>query len=288
MTPAPVRHASTAGPRPVTELADRVEAGRSARRSRGVRRFARALLLLVPVLGLAWVLFGSSWLVVDRVEVVGAVRVSAAEVERAVAVDSGTPLARVDTGAAEQRVAALPPVLAVEVSRSWPGTLRVEVTERTAVAAVVGAAGADGSAGAAGSAGVSVADGVSVPDGVRLIDAGGVLFGAERALPAGLVALRVEAPGPQDPTTRAALQVHADLPVALRQRVRAITARSPSAVELVLADGKQVVWGAPGGTATKAAAALVLLRTDSTVVDVSAPGVVVRRGGPSPSPSPQG
>ena len=277
MTPAPVRHASTAGPRPVTELADRVEAGRSARRSRGVRRFARALLLLAPVLGLAWVLLGSSWLAVDRVEVVGAVRVSAAEVERAVAVGSGTPLARVDTGAAEQRVAALPPVLAVDVSRSWPGTLRVEVTERTAVAAVVGAAG-----GAAGSAGVSVAD------GVRLIDAGGVLFGAERALPAGLVALRVEAPGPQDPTTRAALQVHADLPVALRQRVRAITARSPSAVELVLADGKQVVWGAPGGTATKAAAALVLLRTDSTVVDVSAPGVVVRRGGPSPSPSPQG
>ena len=280
MSPAPVRHASAAGPRPVTELVDRAEAGRSARRSRGVRRFARALLLLAPVLGLAWVLFGSSWLVVDRVEVVGAVRVSAAEVERAVAVGSGTPLARVDTSAAEQRVAALPPVLAVEVSRSWPGTLRVEVTERTAVAAVVGAAGSAG--GAAGSAGVSVAD------GVRLIDAGGVLFGAERALPAGLVALRVEAPGPQDPTTRAALQVHADLPVALRQRVRAITARSPSAVELVLADGKQVVWGAPGGTATKAAAALVLLRTDSTVVDVSAPGVVVRRGGPSPSPSPQG
>ena len=270
MSPAPVRHASTAGPRPVTELADRVEAGRSARRSRGVRRLARALLMLAPVLGLAWVLLGSSWLAVDRVQVVGAVRVSAAEVERAVAVRGGTPLARVDTGAAERRVTALPPVLAVEVSRSWPGTLRVEVTERTAVAAVVGAAG------------------VTAADGVRLIDAAGVLFGAERALPAGLVALRVEAPGPRDAATRAALQVHADLPVALRERVRAITARSPSAVELVLDDGKQVVWGAPGGTATKAAAALVLLRTDSTVVDVSAPGVVVRRGGPSPSPSPQG
>ena len=70
MTPAPVRHAFAAGPRPVTELVDRAGAGRSARRSRGVRRFARALLLLAPVLGLAWVLFGSSWLVVDRVEVV--------------------------------------------------------------------------------------------------------------------------------------------------------------------------------------------------------------------------
>ena len=285
MTPAPVRHASTIGPRSVTELADRVEAGRSARRSRGVRRFARALLLLTPVLGLAWVLLGSSWLAVDRVQVVGAVRLSAAEVERAVAVGSGTPLARVDTGAAERRVAALPPVLAVEISRSWPGTLRVEVTERTPVAGVVGAAGSAGAAGAAGAVGSA---GVSAADGVQLIDAAGVLFGAERTLPAGLVALRVEAPGPQDPTTRAALQVNADLPVALRQRVRAITARSPSAVELVLDDGRQVVWGAPGGTATKAAAALVLLRTDSTVIDVSAPGVVVRRGGPSPSPSPQG
>ena len=263
MTPVPVRRPG-AGPRPVTELAERVEAGRSARRSRALRRILRGLLGLSPVLLLAWVLLGSSWLAVDRVQVVGQSRLSVADVQRAVAVGGDTPLARVDTGAVERRVGALAPVAAVEVSRSWPGTLRVEVTERTPVAAVV--------AGAA----------------VTLVDAEGVLFDTERALPAGVVRLEVASPGPDDPSTRAALQVQSSLPAPLRTQVATVRAGSPSTVELVLRDGKQVVWGSPGDTAAKAAAALALLRTDSTVVDVSAPGVVVRRGGPAPSPDPQG
>jgi hypothetical protein len=43
-------------------------------------------------------------------------------------------------------------------------------------------------------------------------------------------------------------------------------------------DGDQrIVWGSPGETAAKAAAALALLRTPGGVVDVSTPGLVVRR-----------
>lgn len=216
--------------------------------------------MLAPVLGLGWVLLGSSWLAVDRVQVIGQGRVTSAEVEQAAAVAAGSPLARVDTGAVERRVARLAPVAGVEVTRSWPGTLRVQVTERTPVAGVVSASG------------------------VRLMDAAGVLFATERALPAGVVQLQVGAPGPQDPATRAALAVHRDLPAALRDRVRVVRAPTPSSVELLTVDGKQVVWGAPGGTATKGAAALALLRTDSQVVDVSAPGVVVRRSSVSPAP----
>jgi len=263
VTPVPVRRAG-AGPRPVTELAERVEAGRSARRSRALRLALGGLLGLSPVLLLAWVLLGSSWLAVDRVQVLGQARLSAADVQQAVAIAGRTPLARVDTTAVERRVGALAPVAAVEVSRSWPGTLRVEVTERTPVAAVVAGAG------------------------VTLVDAEGVLFDTERALPAGVVRLEVSAPGPDDPSTLAALQVHGALPAPLRIQVATVRAGSPSTVELVLRDGRQVMWGSPGDTATKSAAALALLRTDSTVVDVSAPGVVVRRGGPSPSPDQQG
>lgn len=252
MTVSPTRR-PLPRPAPVTELAERAEAGRSARRRRLLRRALSGLLLLVPVLGLAWVLLVSTWLAVDRVEVVGEQRLSAAEVEQAAAVVDGTPLARVDTGAVRTRVARLAPVADVTVSRSWPGTLRVAVTERVAAAAV------------------------PQPGGVLLVDPAGVPFGSERALPPGVVRLEVEEPGPDDPTTRAALSVHRDLPADLRQRVRVVRAASPSSVVLLTADGKQVVWGAPGDTATKAAAALVLLRTDSKVVDVSAPGVVVRR-----------
>lgn len=258
MTVVPVR-----GPAPaasVTELAGRAGPGRDAQRPGRWRRAGRRLLLLTLVLGLAWVLLVSRWLGVDRVQVVGQQRVTAAQVEQASAVLAGVPLARVDTGAVERRVGRLAPVEAVQVTRSWPGTLRVVVTERTPVAGLVS------------------------PAGVTLVDATGVLFGGERRLPDGVVRLQVTAPGPADPATRAALAVLRELPPALRERVRIVRAATPSSVELLVADGKRVVWGAPGGTATKAAAALVLLRTDSPVVDVSAPGLVVRRSAPSPAP----
>ena len=255
---APVRRALPAAS--VTALADRAGADRSARRSRRLRRVGGGLLLAAPVCGLGWVLWSSTWFAVDRVQVLGHGRVTASEVQQAAAVAPGSPLARVDTGAVERRIGRLAPVASVEVTRSWPGTLRVEVTERAPVAGVV------------------------VGSGVQMVDASGVLFGQERSLPAGVVRLQVPAPGPDDPTTRAALAVHRDLPAPLRERVAVVRASTPSSVELLTADGKQVVWGSPGGTATKGAAALVLLRTDSQVVDVSAPGVVVRRSSASPEP----
>jgi len=204
------------------------------------------------VLALAWVLLVSGWLAVDRVVVVGQSRLAVAQVQEAVAVPPGTPLARVDTRAVADRVARLAPVGEVQVLRSWPGTLRVELTERVPVAGVVG----DG--------------------GVQLVDAEGVIFATEPALPRGLVRLQVKDPGPQDPATRAALQVHRDLPTSLRDRVRTVQAETPASVMLLLADDRRVVWGSPGDTETKAAATEALLRMEGTTFDVSAPGVVVR------------
>jgi hypothetical protein len=67
------------------------------------------------------------------------------------------------------------------------------------------------------------------------------------------------------------------LPDELRRRVLAVSAEEPDRVVLRLDGEQQVVWGAPGETATKAAAALALLRQPGGVVDVSTPGLVVRR-----------
>lgn len=210
------------------------------------------MFVVAPVLALAWVLLVSGWLGVDRVVVVGQSRLAVAQVQDAVAVPPGTPLARVDTRAVADRVARLAPVAEVQVLRSWPGTLRVELTERVPAAGVVGAGG------------------------VQLVDAEGVVFATEPALPRGLVRLQVEDPGPQDPATRAALEVHGALPTSLRDRVRTVQAESPASVVLLLADDRRVVWGSPGDTETKAAAIEALLRMEGTVFDVSAPGVVVR------------
>jgi cell division protein FtsQ len=236
-----------AGPR----LEERAKAERSARRGRVLRGTGNALAVLLPLVALAWLLLASTWLGVDRVEVTGTTRLKPAQVVQAAAVAAGTPLARVDTGAVEDRVARLAPVAEVAVRRTWPGTLTVEVTERTPVGGVL-------------------------QDGrFTLIDAGGVAFASEAALPKGVVRLQVNQPGPTDPSTRACLEVYAALPEALRSRVRIVRAVSPSGVSLRLSDGRQVIWGRPGDTATKATAALALLTKPGTVYDVSAGDVVV-------------
>ena len=247
--PARPRRVVPAGPR----LEARAQAERSSRSSRVLRRISNALLVLLPLAAVGWVLMASTWLGVDDVEVTGTQRLQPAQVVEAVAVATGTPLARVDTGAVEDRVRRLAPVADVAVRRTWPGTLTVEVTERTPAAGVQ-------------------KDGV-----VTLVDADGVPFATERALPEGVVRLQVDAPGPDDPSTVAALQVHAALPPELRSKVGIVRAGSPSAVVLLLADGRQVIWGRPGETATKAAAALALLTKPGTVYDVSAGDVVVVR-----------
>lgn len=242
-----------AGPR----LEARASAERSARRGRVLHRIGSGLAVVLPLAALAWVLLASTWLGVDRVQVVGVERLDPAAVVDAVAIVNGTPLARVDTGAVERRVAELAPVADVAVRRTWPGTLTVDVTERTPVGGVL-------------------------QDGrYTLLDAEGVAFASEAALPKGAVRLQVNEPGPKDPSTLASLEVYAALPEELRTRVRIVRATSPSAVVLRLSDGRQVVWGRPGETATKAAAALALLSKPGTTYDVSAGDVVVVSGGPS-------
>ena len=253
MTSTPVRRrpapVDPAGPRP----AARTRAERSARRPRRLRRLGQGLLLLVPLALVGWVLLASSWLAVDRIALSGLGRLSEEQVRAAVDVAPGTPLARVDTGDVADAVGELPAVASVEVERAWPGTLRVAVRERT------------------------VAAGVQRDGAVELVDADGVGFATEPGLPPGVLRLEVEDPRPGDPTTRAALAVTGALPDELRRRVLAVSADEPDHVVLRLDGEQEVVWGAPGGTATKAAAALALLRTPGGVIDVSTPGLVVRR-----------
>ncbi len=239
---------------PVTpRLEARAEAQRGARRRRLLARAGQGLVVVIPGVALAWVLLVSTWLGVERVEVTGNARLTQEQVTAAAGVEPSTPLARIDLDEVEAAVGRLAPVASVVARRSWPGTVRLELEERTPVAGVVG------------------------PDGVQLVDRDGVLFASEPALPEGLVRLEVASAGPADAATTAALEVLIGLPAPLRAQVTTVRAGSPSSVELLLPDGRSVVWGAPGDTASKAAAASVLLTMPGGVVDVSAPGVAVRR-----------
>jgi cell division protein FtsQ len=208
-----------------------------------------AVLVLVAVGAAAWALLASSLLAVGEVRVSGTVALAAEEVRVAAAVRPGTPLLGLDTAAVERRVQGLRRVSGVEVSRSLTGTVEVRVTERIPVAVL------------------------PAPDGFHLVDATATDFATQPDPPPGLPALRVPRVAPGEPTTGAAVEVLTGLPQPLRGQVRAVAAGSPVDVTLLLADGREVRWGAPDQGERKAAVLGALLTQPGQVYDVTSPGL---------------
>ncbi|MGY1743276.1 MULTISPECIES: cell division protein FtsQ/DivIB [unclassified Blastococcus] len=243
-------------------------AARPARRPRRVlpadprRRLAvRIGLVLTAVAVAAWVVWGSPLLAVATVRVDGAGSLTADQVRAAAGVAEGTPLLRVDTDAAAARVARLPQVASVQVTRGWPQTVVITVAERVPVAVVEQA-------------------------GTRsLVDAAGVLFDTVTGEPpTGVVPLEVAAPGPEDAATRAGLAALVELPRDVRAQVAAVAAPSANEVTLTLTDGTTVLWGSAEDSAEKADVLVALLGQlasgalePADTIDVSAPSAVVLR-----------
>lgn len=81
--------------------------------------------------GAVWLLYGSSWLRAERVRVTGTTVLTADEVRSAADVPLNTPMVAVDTAGIEHRLRErLPRIAKVDVSRSWPHTISLVVTER--------------------------------------------------------------------------------------------------------------------------------------------------------------
>ncbi len=101
-------------------------------REQGQRRLRLILFVLafLGVLGLAWLAIESAALDVDHIEVTGANGVPVAEIVAASGIHRGDALTFVDTGAARERVEALPRIASAKVSRSFPGTVTIQLTER--------------------------------------------------------------------------------------------------------------------------------------------------------------
>jgi cell division septal protein FtsQ len=110
----------------------RIEVQREAGRKR--LRYLLAIAALVVPLGLAFVAVESPLLDVDHVRIEGVKTIDPVAVEQAAGLETGAALLRVDTGAVAARIERLPWIADAEVSRGLPGTLRIAVTERAAVA----------------------------------------------------------------------------------------------------------------------------------------------------------
>jgi cell division protein FtsQ len=242
----------------VTPLARRRRPARPPARSRRPIQLAAAVLVVGAVV---WLLLASPVLGVSTVQVDGVTTLPADQVRETAGIEPGTPLLRVDVDAARERVARLPQVASVEVTRGWPRTVVVTVVERVPIAIV------------------------GTPGRRSLVDAEGVLFDTVTGEPpAGVVPLQVAAPGPGDPATMAGLAAVEALPGDLRRQVTSAAATTAEDVSLTLADGTLVRWGGPEQSDEKATALAALLEQladgdlePAATIDVSTPEAVVLR-----------
>ncbi len=217
-----------------------------SRRRYLARRWIAALIVLA-VLGLTYMVLFTSVVGVRTVEVLGTREISPDDVREAAAIEPGTPMVRLDTDEVARRVAGLPRVFEVSVSRSFPSTVEIHVTERSPVAVV--------------------------PDGARvhLVDRTGTDYATVRTRPKGLPVLEVGRVDPDDPATHAAVTVLHEIPDPLRVKVVEISAGTPGDVRLTLAGGRLVKWGDAHDNARKAAVLAPLLTRPGKTYDVATP-----------------
>lgn len=213
---------------------------------RGLKVMMWSALVSVVVVGLGLLLYFTPIMSVRNTVVTGVGVLTQDEVVTVAAVAPGTPLLQVDTDAVAERVAGIRRIASARVQRQYPSTLRITVVERVPVA---------------------VKD---FPDGPHLFDRDGVDF-AIGPPPPGVPYLDVENPGPNDPPTRAALQVMTSLRAEVAAQVARVAAPSVAAITLQLVDGRQVVWGTTDRTEEKAAKLGALLTQPGRTYDVSSP-----------------
>lgn len=213
------------------------------------------MLGVAVVVLLVVIVFFTPLFTVGSVEVSGNSRVPAEQVRKAADVSSGSSMFGVDTGRVADRVTKLAPVASADVSRSWPSTVSVTITERTPVAWARAANGA-----------------------VELVDKHGVGFASTAKPPKGMVQLRLDPVRPGSGETVAALGVLAHLSKQLRSKTTAVTAKSPDDVRLLLHGGKTVRWGGDRNNDKKNAVIAALLTRKGKVYDVATPEMPTVRG----------
>lgn len=227
----------------------------------GARRLIILSLALV-LLGAAtvWVLYGSSWLRVERVSVSGTRVLTGAQVDEAADVPLGAPLISVDTDEIETRLRQkLPRIDSVEVVRDWPHGIDLKVVERTPVLIVE-----------------NPGNGGKYAE----VDAKGVRFATVSQPPKGVPALEMELARSvalrrfgTDRLMRAAVRVAGDIPVAVARSTRLVKVRSYDSISLELTDGRTVTWGSSekGRAKARTLTALMKAAPGARHFDVSVP-----------------
>lgn len=242
--------------------------GRPDPETRSRRRFARrqwlrrwlvwryviaSVLLVAVTIGGIWLVFVSSVLTVEHVEVQGESQLTREQVLAAADVPTGAHLAQLDLAAIRTRVAGLAAVKRVDVSRDWPDGVLIRITERQEVAVV------------------------EIAGRFQAMDSDGVLFRSYARPPAGMPRVVARATIGSDALAEAA-RVIASLPSSLAARVDHVGVRGLDRVTLTMRGGATVIWGSDAQSALKSEVLVQLLARPARTYDVSVPGQPVTTG----------
>jgi cell division protein FtsQ len=233
------------------------EVKRFTRRLRSRRTFWLSIGGVVVVLAaLLAVAVYSPLLALRHVEVAGAARVDAAEVQDSVESQLGTSLALIDYDSITDELARFPLIRSYVTELVPPNTLIIHLVEREPVGVVIDGAKFE----LLDPAGIEVQSSDTRPEGIPLIDVGGK--------------------GASSAAYRSVVEVLLSLPPELLAQVDTISATTKDNVTFLLRGvGQTVVWGSSDRSAYKASALAAMVAhqgSDSLVeYDVSAPGSVV-------------
>ncbi|MFW6596966.1 cell division protein FtsQ/DivIB [Propionibacteriaceae bacterium Y2011] len=230
--------------RGISDATVRIQLRRRRSRLRAALRWGIAVVLVAAVGAGVWLVGFSSVLSVRQVTVTGTTVADPDRVRDTAGIVLGTPLARIDSGAVEQRVGSLAPVKSVQLERHWPDRVTIVVTERTPVLAVR----------------------QNNSTGILLVDAEGVPFTEVTSVPTGMVVASTPKPELLAPLAT----VVTSLPPALAERTTEISAETQDSIELSV-DGKRVIWGSVERSDFKATVLVALMKQEGSVYDVSAP-----------------
>uniref|UniRef100_A0AAU2K3N9 Cell division protein FtsQ n=1 Tax=Streptomyces sp. NBC_00049 TaxID=2903617 RepID=A0AAU2K3N9_9ACTN len=207
--------------------------------------------------GGTWVLYGSSWLRVEKVTATGTEVLTPGQVLAAAAVPVGAPLVSVDTDEIEERVRGrLPRIDSVDVVRAWPHGIGLKVTERKPV--------------------LLIKKGTDFVE----VDASGVRFDTVPKAPAGVPVLELNAE--RSPSARRfdeerllheAVLVAGSLPEPISKETVQVKVGSYDSVVLELTRGRTVTWGSGEQSDAKGRALTALLKAAPKAghFDVSVP-----------------
>ncbi|MDO5075928.1 cell division protein FtsQ/DivIB [Corynebacterium sp.] len=208
------------------------------------RKLIYALTAVIVIVAAVVAVFFTPLFTVQNFQVQGQSKVSVDEVVEATNIREGDILASVDAHRAANDVAQLPWVAKATVSRSWPDTIVVDVSERQAVLYV------------------------HRKDGDHLVDTSGTAFLIDTP-PDGSVEIR--GTDEDDPELFGKLSDILENLGEVRGQVEAIEVKDPYDVVVLFDDGRVVEWGAPENNGDKAVATRIALQREGQRWNVSDP-----------------